>query len=450
MAGLTLMSELINDGFDWIEPFKENVDLFIYQVIEPLEAQRSPYNPYLVEKNLASLSNSIDVALSMRSAINDLEARAILQAQEYSLFKKNWLITKKLEVAAWVKNQRAAETKHFTAAVEEFSNSMNALGKGFEAATQASLSSSKAAVAGEITRTKGIDEKWLNISLHQKSLQRRHKQSGHPLNYGEQATRTKYFLEEELKTLYFLAKSVSLGFSTIFQLSDPGLAQLPELIEPSTTSDTQEGVKSYIELIGLWARRLARELTIIKQKESVFDITISAMQPMATDKALVSPQSFVAAMKSDGKIELNLSDYFPKELNEVRVIGIGLSISHVYSKITTEFSKISYNTKAIVFTPPQTNLSDPSSDVKRRPILINDVTRTNPDGGIKFTQDPHFQNYNPKGIWTIQLADYFLNTDNLKAFPKLKRSDANVFDIKLHLLLASSLDNNVDNWAGLF
>ena len=112
--------------------------------------------------------------------------------------------------------------------------------------------------------------------------------------------------------------------------------------------------------------------------------------------------------------------------------------------------RISYNTKAIVFTPPQTNLSDPSSDVKRRPILINDVTRTNPDGGIKFTQDPHFQNYNPKGIWTIQLADYFLNTDNLKAFPKLKRSDANVFDIKLHLLLASSLDNNVDNWAGLF
>lgn len=442
MSYVKLKQNLVEVGFDWMKTFDETIDDFIYQTVKPLESKQPPYNPYLVEKNLTALAASIDRALALRSAANDLEEKAFRQAQDYLLFQENASKIKELETAVWVKAQLEEESKHQLIAQNKFSESGSELGPGFSAASFAVHSSNLKAIDGEKTKSEIIKDKWYNIENHQKSLQSRHKQPGHALNYEQRADRIKAFLAEELETLYFRAKAVSAGVDQLFTSIEFSQSKLPKLTKPKKSYSGDVEKNSYLDSLGLWARRIARQLTIIKQAESTFEITISASQPMAEQKSLIEDTAFKNSMDDDGKVELNLKDYFPDELGNLRILGVAVSIGHHEAHITTDYEKSSKNTRALIFPPSQTNLYVKDSDRKISPLILDRVKKFDPNSRPSYLRDPKIENGDPKGIWKIQIADYFLKVRDKSEV----RTGINLTDIKLHFLLATELNTDEADW----
>ncbi|MEM8917926.1 MAG: hypothetical protein AAGE37_03620 [Pseudomonadota bacterium] len=432
-----LKKELIEAGYSWVDNFR-SIDDLILEIINDLKAEKSSYNPFLVEKNLSSLATSLDKVHSLRSASNDLEDKAITQALEYRTFSQNTEIVKKLEAADWLNQQFEAEQPLHEKAAISFESNNHPLAKGFAATSQAGAEKSQLASDGEKERQLLVSNKWANVEAHQKALQERHYQPGHALNYGERSQRIQALIADETETMYFRARAVSAGLGVVFGF-DESIVKLPD---PKPAQDGE--YKSYLEHLMLWARQAARALSIRKQQETLFEHTISIVQPMSNSKRLLEESEFAAAMDGDGKVVFNLKEYFPDEVGGLRLLGVALSMVHEYSQ-GNDWAKHRYDicSRAIVFPPEQINPYDTATRRPIAPIVINNITNPEPAQPPSFVRSPAFENINPgNGEWKIKIADY----QNHAAVPDRRRTSKNTHDFRLHLLLASNFDTDHTNW----
>ena len=212
-----------------------------------------------------ALSRSLDKILSLRSAANELEDKAVRQALEYQLFTDNSEVIKSLEEAQWIAGQRKAEIENQAKTSNAFSSSTDELADGFATAAIASQKSSELGYEGEKVRNGLVSEKWKNIIAHQVALQSRHTQPGHALNYKERGERVRALLRQELVTSYQRAQAVYSGLKQVFNIDEP----LPKLSE-----------NGYIDDLVLWARKIVKALALRKEKETVFEHVISLTAPM--------------------------------------------------------------------------------------------------------------------------------------------------------------------------
>ena len=429
---------LSQNGYTWLSVFEDTIDELIYRTVESIEHTQPRNNAFLVQDNLNAASRSLERILSLRTAANNLEDKAVRQAIDYEQFETGADDLEELEKEGWKQTQKLAEKAGYEVSATTFSESSSDLAQGFRATMSANVNSLEAGIRGDDVRVELVSQKWQRIRERHKLLLERHQQPGHALNYEERCGRIRALIEIEVPIAFASAKAAGAGLSHVYGLSD-SLQSFPKLDDDS---------ESFLDRLVYWTREQQEELSLINQYESVFEHTISVAGPMVDSQRLVTETEFSTAMDSDGSISVNLRDYFPSELNRLRVIGVEVTLDHNHSPLVNNMIAHDHlYSRAIVIPPPQINPYDTSQEsyIQPTPVISNNITTTTPNARIEFISTPTLENIDPKGEWTVKICDYVGYVDRTDR----RRSAQIAIDIKLHLLLAATPERSKSSW-GVF
>ena len=420
--------ELIDSGFDWLEAFDETIDEFSYNLLKTEFGEESPHDYFLVEGNLAELSKSLDKVLSYRRASNNLEEKAVRQALEYKLFKQNYDTVQKLETRDWNTKLAEVEVSSATEMVEQFNDIDHPLAKGFAVSANANRTANETFLKSELARNELVKSKWENVDLYSHSLQSRHDQSGHALNYRQRSQRLKELLKQELISAFRFAKAASFGLRVAYGYSKKE-SELPAL-----------KLNGYIDELVYWAGEKVRQINLIKEKEVVFEHVIFTRTTKKSDGKFIYDSATFNAQRAKGVFEFDLTDYFPQELlnGGLRVVGVdvGLRLSDIVKTPQHKY----FFTSALVFPPDQPDLNSSSHGAKlgRAPAILERVSMLDGNTPASFYSGNNIRNIKPhSGTWTVKIPknmEYW--------YPKQYPANSFITDVALVLLLACTPETN--------
>jgi hypothetical protein len=424
-------------GYIWLPVLRwdlPTIDDVIRKAIGDEAKQLCHYDAYRVEKLLADISRLLDRIFSYRKEGYDLDIAATTWALEYQLFKDQLDRQISLEQLAYVGEQREKERDAQKKAADAFAVVNHPLAQGFSEAASGSSASSGIAVQGESDRRNVVKLKWDRLSKHQDDLELRHKLPGGSMNFIDRLDRLQGLLVEDVQEAYQKAVAARAGLKALFGIDLPFPA----------VDDNR-----FLDKFLSWTRLVIRQLEIDQQDDVEFDHIIPLVQLQGDGKlsGVIAPAIYMTAMNpnGDGKLTVDLTNYFtPAPLGKMWLRGVGLSFSD--ADPSQETHRL-YRLSAQVFPPPAQDLFSqmPNNTIPRTPILLSNISMTNPNEPAKIYRGPNIDNLDPRGTWTVKI-------NSTLGFPNVgrqTRNAASIPDIKLHLAICARPEKSIDKWPTL-
>ncbi|MGE0120634.1 MAG: hypothetical protein AB7S71_24765 [Dongiaceae bacterium] len=436
--------------YPWLKEFQEKpgggefasadqiVDKLIFEQVDP-QKYEPEYDPYLVEDLVNSIGPLLERCATYRREMYDLQGFAYKQASDYTLFNEQLDALRNLELAEELERIRANDKVGQEKAASEFEGDTSPISKGY---MQLALTSSAAAGISEQAekeRKMLILKKWEAAKRYQDALQDRHTTPGHALNYGERFRKMRKYLIQDITVAYDKLRCLDKGLRQVFK-AVPEL-KLPDLPNPHAGD--------YLGDVVVWLRdvidRLERGLT----SEIEFDHTVSLTQPRRYQNKPLTPliqwKAWQTAMApaGTGTIEFSLANEFSAAIKNLRLRGLGLSMS---TKDPDHASKRLYRMYVMVFPPDVTNLFSANSFRNRPPVIFDDVALTDPNSNAAIKVTEPIMNIDPRErSWKLQVSSNWFYPDGTSR----PRSFEYFYDVRLHMRLRATVDGSPEAWKEL-
>jgi hypothetical protein len=424
-------------GYKWLSVFEIGVNDRLVNRVTEIWDKSSPYDAYLVERNLSEVGRHLENMIAYRNQILTFEESSVRAALDFELFKQNADRLQRLDVAEWHAGQSKLESDEQKTASQFFAgvdSGVEPLAKGFSSVSAAAARVASQRNTDELKRIADVKAKWITIREYQNEIEARFNMPGHVMNLPDRAAKLQTLLLDEVEVAFQKSKTIASAVAVLFDMTGYSV----ELPRPAAGTD-------YLNEWLLWHKGLSRGIAIASQKEVESEVSIGFTQTTSYGSQPMKDADFIAKLNGDLLLELDTTILFTDSFQYLKLKGVGISFGAEKAALNDDPSYKYVYCKAIVFPPTVEDLvfKDKNRLLRREPMIFDKVSLTDPNtknGG--FFRGANIENIDPRGLWKIKIPNFIGWTGH-----SMRKVSEMMTDLRLHFLVQSRPKNTPADWA---